>query len=61
MLEQKGKGNPKKKTVQHEEINRKILAKEGTLKRFSTKCKIIPTNQDTPKQRKKNLSTTGVI
>ena len=45
-----------KKTVQLEEINQKVLAKEGRLKEISTKGKIIQTNQDIPKQRKKILS-----
>ena len=45
-------------TVQLEEINRKVLAKEGRLK-ISTKGETIQTKPDIPKQRKKILSTIG--
>ena len=41
-------------TVQLEEINQKVLAKEGRLR-----DKIIQTKQDIPKQRKEILSTIG--
>ena len=34
MLEQKGKGNTRKITVQLDDINQKVLAKEGKLKRY---------------------------
>ena len=46
--------NTRKITVQLEEINQKVLAKEGRLK-----GKTIQTKQDIPKQLKKILSTTG--
>ena len=47
------------KIVQLEEINQKVLAKEGRLKRYRPRVKKIQTKQDIPKQRKKILSTIG--
>ena len=39
MLEEKGKATQEKITVQLEEINQKVLAKEGRIKRFRRRVK----------------------
>ena len=57
-------GNIKKKatqekTVQPKEINTKLLAKEGRLKRYQQRVNNTEKTQDIPKQQKKILSTTG--
>ena len=46
-------------TVQHKEINQKVLAKRREIKEISTKAKTIQTKQNIPKQRKKIPPTTG--
>ena len=50
------KGNTRKITIL-EEINQKILLKEGRFKKIFTKSKTIQTKQNIPKQRKKILPT----
>ena len=46
-------------TVQLEEINQKVLVKEGRLKRYQQRVKQYRKKQEFPKQRKKILSTIG--
>ena len=58
MWEQNEKTTREKITVQLEEINQKVLAKEGRLKRYRQRVKQYKKKKDIPKQRKKILSTT---
>ena len=46
----KEKTTQEKLTIQLEEIKRKVLAKEGRLKRYLQRGKTIQTNQEIPKQ-----------
>ena len=55
----KEKATQEKITIQLKKINRKVLAKEGRLKRYRQRVKQYRQNRTFQKQRKKILSTTG--
>ena len=57
--EEKERATWRKITVQLEEINQKVLAKEGRLKRYRQRVKHYRQNRTFPKQRKEILSTIG--
>ena len=56
---EKTKREKKKKTLQLEEINQNVLAKEEILKRYRNWVKQYRLKRTFPKKRKKILSTTG--
>ena len=59
IIRNRKKTSQEKLTIQLEEVNEKVLAKEGRLKRYGQKVKQYRQNRTFHNHEKKILSTTG--